>query len=402
MYRRLYVDTNRVKSREDAARRRWKWKINEGDDGGNRNPPASTGERTAPPPQMEEVRVDPTDGREYTREQFIQEYGREDGEWNWERAGRISGSDDGESSAGVNKRQSRWDDKPEEDSRAAKRGKAAPSGYQPQLDRAWRFAKFDHVRCNVGGNFGWVCGQVQAVNFVDEGSLLPYLVMLEPPMKRMIAVPYDAPSHMRPEVCFAECPAGGEPAQAISLSPLPPNLAGRKTLRFAVGARVACLTAGPDGSGWPRRWSAGTVRELWTQPKGGAAGAVVPYAVELDESPDSFGGTVLCHRDEHICVRSLDLQPVGECPNETVLQRFTERRNEQSGCDERVDQETFGVRKIQSPSSAEEVAAAERQQQQEQVPCPLPAEPPKPAGLMWDTAQFLGTSYSRYSCAKAV
>ena len=122
----------------------------------------------------------------------------------------------------------------------------------------------------------------------------------------------------------------------------------------------------------------------------------------MDESPDSFGGTVLCHRDEHICVRSLDLQPVGDCPNETVLQRFTERRNEQSGCDERVDQETFGVRKIQSPSSAEEVAAAERQQQQEQVPCPLPAEPPKPAGLMWDTAQFLGTSYSRYSCAKAV
>ena len=199
---------------------------------------------------MEEMRVDPSDGREYSRAQFIQEYGEEDGVYNWEEAGRLMAE------AATRRRRSQFDEKPDDD-RVAKRLKGS-STYRPQLDRAWRVAKFDRVRCNGGGEYGWVCGQVQAVNFVDEGCLLPYLVMLEPPLKRMIAVPYDAPSHVRPEVCFAEGLAGGEPAQAISQI-LVSQGTRKPLLRFAVGARVACLTAGPDGSGWPRRWSAGTM-----------------------------------------------------------------------------------------------------------------------------------------------
>eukprot|EP01043_Picozoa_sp_COSAG02_P007383 COSAG02_NODE_219_length_28538_cov_79.322058_23_plen_329_part_00 len=325
------------------------------------------------------MRVDPSDGREYTREQFIEEYGEGDGAHNWEEARQYMAE-------AATQRRSRFDEKPDDNSRVAKRLKCSMT-YKPQLDRAWRFAKFDRVRCNVGGEYGWVCGQVQAVNFVDEGCLLPYLVMLEPPLKRMIAVPYDAPSHVRPEVCFADGPAGGEPARAINQT-LTSQRVGKISLRFDVGARVACLTAGPDGSGWPRRWSAGIVRQLWYRPHGVHAVGAHPYAVVLDETDSCAQKVVVCHRDDHLCVRALELQPAEECVDQTVLQRFTERRDEQAGCDVRIDQETFGVRTIRSVDHDVTPLLP---------PCAPPPEVPRPPGLVWDAAQFLGKA-AEFSC----
>jgi hypothetical protein len=69
--------------------------------------------------------------------------------------------------------------------------------------------------------------------------------MLDRPHKRLISVPSDTDNTVRPDVCFAECPAGGYCAQSV----LAELSAFRSPLRFGVGARVACLTAGPDGTG---------------------------------------------------------------------------------------------------------------------------------------------------------
>ena len=108
----------------------------------------------------------------------------------------------------------------------------------------------------------------------------------------------------------------------------------------------------------------------------------------LDETDSCAQKVVLCHRDDHLCVRALELQPAGDCPNETVLQRFTERTNEEADCVERVDQETFGMRNIRTIDQA--VVP-------HQAPCAPPAEVPRLAGLMWDTAQFLGKD-AQFSC----
>ena len=65
----------------------------------------------------------------------------------------------------------------------------------------------------------------------------------------------------RPEVCFAEGPPagpGGPCAASVALHIAMESQSAR-ALRFQQGARVACLTAGADGTMWPRRWSAGTV-----------------------------------------------------------------------------------------------------------------------------------------------
>ena len=240
---------------------------------------------------MEELRVDPADGRRYSRRSFIDEYG---GTEQWDAAAASATEEEP-------RRRSGWDEERERpEGGANKRAKGGASGYQPQRDRGWRFAKFDRVRCNVGGEHGWVCGQVQAVNFVDQGCLLPYLVMLEAPLpKRMIAVPYDAPSHVRPEICFApEESGGGECAEAIRRAQKPQSHEQEKragSLRFGEGARVACLTAGADGSAWPRSWRAGTVTRA-------SSAAPCPYSVLLDASGPSEGSEqrlVLCHRDDH-------------------------------------------------------------------------------------------------------
>lgn len=212
--------------------------------------------------------------------------------------------------------------------------------------QAWRFANYDRVRCNLGDQ-GWVCGNVQALDEpYPDGSqgTLPYVVMLDKPFSRLISVPSDGSHCVRPDVCFADGAKGGACAEAVA------HGAGAKreaALRFAVGDRVACLTAGPDGGAWPRRWSAGTVRELWPTPRGAAAGAAVPYAIELD----SGALRVLAAGDDHLHVRSLDLQPEVACPAQRALSRFTVRQNAEKGWDENVDQQTRRVRKRPPPDS---------------------------------------------------
>ena len=127
-----------------------------------------------------------------------------------------------------------------------------------------RFAKYDRVWCALGGEVGWASGNVQAVDepAPDEPSfLLPYVVMLDPPLKRLISVPADRNSCVRPDLCFEAWPDAPKEAWAqpcVKAANYKPPLK-RLKLRFAVGDRVACLTGGPDGLDWPRRWSAGTI-----------------------------------------------------------------------------------------------------------------------------------------------
>ena len=132
---------------------------------------------------------------------------------------------------------------------------------QRQWSSAWRFAQYDRVRCFLGGDVGWAAGNVQAINEPapdGSGETLPYVVMLDPPLKRLISVPVDADHCVRPDACYAAGPVGGECAEAVAraASASAQARAGSslsKALRFDVGGRVACLTAGPDGTGWPRQ-----------------------------------------------------------------------------------------------------------------------------------------------------
>eukprot|EP01046_Picozoa_sp_COSAG06_P019825 COSAG06_NODE_1428_length_9487_cov_195.907861_2_plen_365_part_00 len=225
---------------------------------------------------------------------------------------------------------------------------------QEQGERAWRFGQYDRVHCNIGGDAGWASGNVQAVDQQTEEGSLPYVVMLDPPIKELISVPADADFCVLPSVCFAESPAGGPCAAKIASEATVTSPTRRRKLRFAVGDRVACLCAGPDGTDWPRRWMAATVGALWHQPTGAADGAALPYLLDLD-AVDTCGRweqpePVLVHRDDCMYVRSLDLQPPGECTNGVALQRFATRRNEEMGVDERVDHQTLVVRKVSPPA----------------------------------------------------
>ena len=256
--------------------------------------------------------------------------------------------------------------------------------------RAWRFAVRDRVRCKTGDGDAtwWVSGRVQALNVEHCGVLLPYVVVLDvPPVGNetgQIAVPTDGSHCLRADVCFAEGAEGGPCAKSIARS-VPTQRARGAKLRFAVGDRVACLTAGKDGAGWPRRWSAGTITAQWHVPMGagGKEGAVVPYAVTLDAAAAVGGadaaairrGTaapakpveptiVLAHVDDHQYVRSLALQPAGAALTLQCLTRFTERMNVEKGWVEDVDQQTLRARQQDSDSDdsssdeEEEAAAA--------------------------------------------
>ena len=225
---------------------------------------------------------------------------------------------------------------------------------QEQGERAWRFGQYDRVHCNIGGDVGWASGNVQAVDQQTEEGSLPYVVMLDPPIKELVSVPADAGFCVLPSVCFAESPAGGPCAEKIASEATVTSPTRRRKLRFAVGDRVVCLCAGPDGTDWPRRWMAATVGALWHQPAGAADGAALPYVLDLD-AVDTCGRweqpePVLAHRDDCMYVRSLDLQPPGECANGVALQRFATRRHEEMGVDERVDHQTLVVRKVSPPA----------------------------------------------------
>lgn len=88
--------------------------------------------------------------------------------------------------------------------RSRRRKKSAP---KDEIDptKSWRFAQYDCVRCNLGES-GWCSGNVQALdepNPSGKAASLPYVVMLNPPMKQLISVPQDSNVCVLPDVCFA-------------------------------------------------------------------------------------------------------------------------------------------------------------------------------------------------------
>ena len=149
-----------------------------------------------------------------------------------------------------------------------------------------RFSMSDRVVCCVGGERGWAAGTVQAL---DQDGVFPYVVKLDPPETRLVSVPTDTSEQVRAEVCF------GQRAGAVHFTRmcLPKALRQkRRTLRFAVGERVACAVE--DATSEYSDWSAGTVlavhytvKEWEGFPEGGST---VPYQVGLDA-----GDIVLVH-----------------------------------------------------------------------------------------------------------
>ena len=225
--------------------------------------------------------------------------------------------------------------------------------------KAWRFAKGDRVRCNLGGG-NWASGAVQAIDQPDEegGGFLPYVVCLDNE-RRLISVPTDGNHCVRPDGCFAEGLLGGEPRGEVCEALVRSARATKGgTLRFEAGARVACLTAGPEGTEWPRRWSAGTVVAAWCQLEGEVGGdAFVPYSVVLDMHRGAAGDEAnavnqsanrqltFVPTDSHLYVRALELQAAEECPQGKPITRFAQRQNKENGWDEVIDQHTKIVRK---------------------------------------------------------
>ena len=87
------------------------------------------------------------------------------------------------------------------------RGRKKSEGSKNEVDptKAWRFAQYDRVRCNLGES-GWCSGNVQALDEPDPSGRhrsLPYVVMLDPPIKQLISVPQDSNVCVLPDVCFA-------------------------------------------------------------------------------------------------------------------------------------------------------------------------------------------------------
>lgn len=81
----------------------------------------------------------------------------------------------------------------------------------------------------------------------------------------------------------------------------------------------------------------------------GGGDGFVAYAVRLDaEGELAEASTVIVLQDSHLCVRSLELQPLGALPRET-LSRFGKRVNEEKGYEEVVDHQTFIARKAPKP-----------------------------------------------------
>lgn len=235
-------------------------------------------------------------------------------------------------------KRSKWDSK---DNPQNNSGSQSTKKNRPNPNRAWRFAKSDRIRCNTGGKHGWTAGKVAALDEPDKGTTLPYVVMLDKPIAKLICVPNDDNSCARPEVCYAEWPDGGACAKAVASEARPAPK--HKPLRFKVGDRVCCLTAGPDGTRWPRAWVAGTVKALWHKPNGASdPDAVLPYRVELVHDSTL---PVLVHQDDYLYIRSYALQPVGNLEPQKSLGRFTVRRNEEKGYDEKTDQQTMKTRK---------------------------------------------------------
>lgn len=176
---------------------------------------------------------------------------------------------------------------------------------------------------------------------------LPYVVKLDPPEGRLIAVHADESDLVRAEVCFGQC----EDALSFSLccKPLQPlKQTSARTRRFSVADRVACAVE--DATSDYSDWAAGEVLALnhdvevpagdFTPGDNGLA--TFPYLVMLET-----GTHVLVHRDDHWLVRDLALQAPG--PRQSAagacnLKRLEKRRAADGSGWELVDHQTRKVR----------------------------------------------------------
>jgi hypothetical protein len=219
-----------------------------------------------------------------------------------------------------------------------------------------RFERFERVVCKIGGQYGWGPGTIQALDEADPQDpsgqrRLPYVVKLDPPIGRLISVPYDETSICRPEVCFGKMSMGD---LGFTLRCKPRRQLKSEKRRFALGERVACAVE--DASGDYTVWAAGTVSdveynvepdatELSLQWDWSAGAGMIPYRVLLDASDGAQPQHVYVHRDEHWLVRDLKLQPAGPRQAEDgtrELKRLVKRR-----CDagwELIDHATRKVR----------------------------------------------------------
>lgn len=219
-----------------------------------------------------------------------------------------------------------------------------------------RFAKFDRVVCKIGGERGWGAGTIQALDEDDPSdptgqTKLPYVVKLDPPVGRLISVPYDENAICRAEVCFG-LRSKGDLSFTLRSKPLRKETGPR---RFQVGDRVACAVESHAGHGEFTAWAAGSVVDVSYNVQSDAKehslswdwtgdGAIIPYRVLLDS-----GAHVFVHRDVHWLLRDLALQPVGArqaADGTRDLKRLVKRRrDEQSGSGwELIDHMTRQVR----------------------------------------------------------
>jgi hypothetical protein len=214
-----------------------------------------------------------------------------------------------------------------------------------------RFKKFERVVCKIGGERGWGPGTIQALDEDDPNdptgqSKLPYVVKLDPPVGRLISVPYDENKICRAEVCFGQL-SKADIGFTLRCKPQRKETHAR---RFGVGDRVACAVESADGE--YTVWAAGAVADVDynVEPDASEAGltwsfsggaGIVPYRVLLDS-----GAHVFVHRDVHWLVRDLALQPAGLRQAEDGsrdLKRLVKRRRGESEC-ELIDHETRKVR----------------------------------------------------------
>jgi hypothetical protein len=196
-----------------------------------------------------------------------------------------------------------------------------------------RFLKGERVVCRMG-EYDWVPG---GIALLDEDnpqdptgrSKFPYIVKLDPPVGRMIAVPSDCNTVCRPEACFEEVEG-----VATFLTPacVPTRNVGRR--RFAAGDLVACAVG--DATGDFTVWAHGEVVDVNLK----VDTRNVPYRVKLNT-----GTHVYVHRDVHWLVRDQALQPAGvrQAKDGTRdLKRMVKRPREAEW--EIIDHETRKVR----------------------------------------------------------
>merc|ERR1711920_93259 len=79
-----------------------------------------------------------------------------------------------------------------------------------RLRYSYRYKKFDRVVCRIGGDRKWAAGTIMGLDEKDPKdptgqARLPYVVKLDPPEGRLIAVHADESDLVRAEVCFGQC-----------------------------------------------------------------------------------------------------------------------------------------------------------------------------------------------------